>query len=63
MKNTFFYVIFLLSFIFFLANMNEAAVPCSTVDEKAAACVGFATGKSPKPTPACCTGLQELAKT
>ncbi|KAL9366044.1 hypothetical protein Peur_037243 [Populus x canadensis] len=43
MKNTFFYVIFLLSFLFFLANMNEAAVPCSTVDEKAAACVGLKT--------------------
>eukprot|EP00258_Populus_trichocarpa_P015064 XP_006370769.2 non-specific lipid-transfer protein C, cotyledon-specific isoform [Populus trichocarpa] len=43
--------------------INGAAVPCSTVDSKAAACLGFATGKAPKPTPDCCTGLQDLAKT
>ena len=63
MKNLFFSMLFLLSFLFCLANVNEAAVPCSTVDSKAAACLGFATGKAPKPTPDCCTGLQDLAKT
>ncbi|KAJ6951037.1 hypothetical protein NC652_004606 [Populus alba x Populus x berolinensis] len=45
MKNLFFSVLFLLSFLFCLANINEAAVPCSTVNSKAAACLGFATGK------------------
>ncbi|CAK7357368.1 unnamed protein product [Dovyalis caffra] len=64
MKNNVFSVIFLLSFLFCLAfNINEAAVPCATVDAKAAACLGFATGKANTPTPACCAGLQELART
>lgn len=63
MKNLFFSMLFLLPFLFCLANINGAAVPCSTVSSKAAACLGFATGKAPKPTPDCCTGLQDLAKT
>ncbi|KAJ9140905.1 hypothetical protein P3X46_031497 [Hevea brasiliensis] len=63
MKSIFFAVLFLLSFLFCLANVNKAAVPCSTVDAKAAACVGFATGKYPKPSSACCSGLQQLAQT
>eukprot|EP00257_Ricinus_communis_P012051 XP_002533769.2 non-specific lipid-transfer protein C, cotyledon-specific isoform [Ricinus communis] len=63
MKNAVFSVLLLLSFLFCLANTNEAAVPCSTVDMKAAACVGFATGKDSKPSQACCTGLQQLAQT
>ncbi|XP_021614820.1 non-specific lipid-transfer protein C, cotyledon-specific isoform [Manihot esculenta] len=63
MKNGFFSVLILLSFLFCLANVNEAAVPCSTVDAKAAACVGFATGKATTPSPACCSGLQQLAQT
>ncbi|XP_021907553.1 non-specific lipid-transfer protein C, cotyledon-specific isoform-like [Carica papaya] len=64
MKNDiFFSTIFLLSLLFLSATMNEAAVPCSTVDMRAAACVGFATGKDAKPTPTCCSGLQQLAQT
>ncbi|KAJ6950840.1 hypothetical protein NC651_004506 [Populus alba x Populus x berolinensis] len=43
MKNLFFSMLFLLSFLFCLANVNEATVPCNTVDSKAAACLGFAT--------------------
>ncbi|KAF2317941.1 hypothetical protein GH714_041264 [Hevea brasiliensis] len=62
MKNACFSVLILLS-VFCLAKVSEAAVPCSTVDAKAAACVGFATGKAPKPSPTCCTGLQQLAQT
>ncbi|KAJ4844715.1 hypothetical protein Tsubulata_007704 [Turnera subulata] len=63
MKNLFFSMVFLLAFLFCLASISEAAVPCSSVEAKAAACLGFATGKAPKPTPACCTGLQQLAQT
>ena len=63
MKNIIFSVAVLLSFLFFLASTSEAAVPCGTVDVKAAACVGYATGKEPKPSPACCSGLQQLAGT
>ncbi|RVX00478.1 Non-specific lipid-transfer protein C, cotyledon-specific isoform [Vitis vinifera] len=55
--------VFLLSFLLFLASTSEATVPCGTVDMKAAACVGYATGKQPKPSPACCSGLQQLAAT
>ncbi|EOY25621.1 Bifunctional inhibitor/plant lipid transfer protein/seed storage helical domain - like 10 [Theobroma cacao] len=62
MKNLLFSML-LLSFLFFLANQGEAAVPCNTVDAKAAACVGFATGKATKPSAECCTGLQQLAQT
>ncbi|XVE89427.1 hypothetical protein DITRI_Ditri19aG0200700 [Diplodiscus trichospermus] len=63
MKNLFVPMLFLLSFLFFLADHGEAAVPCPTVDAKAAACVGFATGKDPKPSTVCCSGLQQLAQT
>ncbi|XWS20761.1 hypothetical protein CRYUN_Cryun31cG0130200 [Craigia yunnanensis] len=63
MKNLFLSMLFLLSFLLFLANLGEAAVPCPTVDAKAAACVGFATGKDAKPSVACCSGLQQLAQT
>ncbi|XP_021911699.1 non-specific lipid-transfer protein C, cotyledon-specific isoform-like [Carica papaya] len=59
-RSTVLCVVFLVSFIFFL---SEAAVPCSTVDMRAAACVGFATGKDAKPTATCCSGLQQLAQT
>lgn len=62
MKNLFFSMVFMVSLIFFLANVSEAAIACGTVDAKAAACVGFATGKAPTPTSACCSGLQQLAQ-
>ncbi|XVF68503.1 hypothetical protein PTKIN_Ptkin11bG0007700 [Pterospermum kingtungense] len=63
MKNLFMSMLLILSCLFFLANLGEAAIPCPTVDAKAAACVGFATGKAPKPSAGCCTGLQQLAST
>ncbi|KHG30179.1 Non-specific lipid-transfer C, cotyledon-specific-like protein [Gossypium arboreum] len=56
-------MLFLLSFLFFLANNGEAAVPCTTVDANAAACLGFATGMAAKPSDACCNGLRQLAQT
>ncbi|MBA0719970.1 hypothetical protein Golax_007614, partial [Gossypium laxum] len=63
MKSLFFSMLFLLSFLFFLANNGEAAVPCTTVDANAAACLGFATGMAAKPSDACCNGLRQLAQT
>ncbi|KAJ8752127.1 hypothetical protein K2173_001802 [Erythroxylum novogranatense] len=63
MKSLFCSVLFLLCFLFCLVTIGETAAPCSMVDAKAAACVRFATGKAPKPTPQCCSGLQQLAQT
>ncbi|XP_021911694.1 non-specific lipid-transfer protein D, cotyledon-specific isoform-like [Carica papaya] len=40
----------------------EAAVPCSSVEAKAVACVGFATGKDAVASGACCSGLPQLAQ-
>ncbi|CAK9156683.1 unnamed protein product [Ilex paraguariensis] len=62
MKNLFFSMVFLLSFLFFLAHVSEAAITCGTVDVKAASCVTFATGKDTKPSAACCSGLQQLTQ-
>ncbi|KAJ4702855.1 Non-specific lipid-transfer protein [Melia azedarach] len=62
MKNLFFSMFFLLSLLFFFARISEAVIPCGTVDARAAAFVGFATGKAATPTPACCSGLQQLAQ-
>ncbi|KAF5725744.1 non-specific lipid-transfer protein D cotyledon-specific isoform-like [Tripterygium wilfordii] len=56
-------MVFLLSLLFLLANVNEAAVPCNAVTAKAAGCVGFAMGRDSTPSPACCSGLQQLAET
>lgn len=42
--------------------MSNAAIPCGTVDIKAASCIGFASGKDAKPSAACCTGLKQLAQ-
>ncbi|KAK8641650.1 hypothetical protein V6N13_011034 [Hibiscus sabdariffa] len=61
MKSLFFSMLCMLSFLFVLANVGEAAAPCSSVDVNAAACVGFATGKDAKPSAACCSGIQQLA--
>ncbi|TYI26551.1 hypothetical protein ES332_A05G120900v1 [Gossypium tomentosum] len=60
MKSLLFSMLFLLSF---LAHSGEAAIPCTTVDANAAACLGFATGKAAKPSSAFCDGLQQLAQT
>ncbi|KAJ4702841.1 Non-specific lipid-transfer protein [Melia azedarach] len=63
MKNVLgFSMLFLLSLLFFFSSISEAVIPCGTVDAKAAACVGFATGKAVTPTSACCSGLQQLAQ-
>ncbi|KAK6917061.1 Bifunctional inhibitor/plant lipid transfer protein/seed storage helical domain [Dillenia turbinata] len=61
MKIISFSLILILSVLFVLANLSNGAVTCGTVDMKAAPCVTYATGKAPKPSPQCCTGLQQLA--
>ncbi|KAK9152450.1 hypothetical protein Syun_010759 [Stephania yunnanensis] len=45
-----------------LIACTEGAIPCSTVDAKAASCIAFASGKAPKPAQGCCAGLQQLAQ-
>uniref|UniRef100_A0A1S4B615 Non-specific lipid-transfer protein n=1 Tax=Nicotiana tabacum TaxID=4097 RepID=A0A1S4B615_TOBAC len=62
MKNLLYSVALCLSVLFVLAQINEAAIPCDTVDMKAAACISFATGKDAKPSAPCCSGLQQLAQ-
>ncbi|XAR50769.1 hypothetical protein NMG60_11005192 [Bertholletia excelsa] len=59
MKTSFFSLALLL-FLLLAHDGVHAAVPCSTVAGKAAACVGYATGKAPRPVPACCSGLRQL---
>ena len=61
MTKLMFSVLLLFSFLFFFHG--EAAIECPNVDAKAAACVGYATGKDPSPSPSCCKGLQQLAQT
>ncbi|CAI0546049.1 unnamed protein product [Linum tenue] len=62
MKNLALPVLFLLSFLFVVANVSEAAgITCPTVTSKAVTCAGFATGHAPSPAPACCAGLKQLA--
>lgn len=63
MKSTILSLALLLSLLFLLANLSDAVVPCGTVDIKAASCVAYATGRNPNPSPACCSGLQQLAQT
>ncbi|KAM7263160.1 hypothetical protein ACFE04_000843 [Oxalis oulophora] len=43
--------------------IGAAPVACSTVNAKAAACLGFATGKAATPSAPCCSGLSQLAAT
>ncbi|XVF23040.1 hypothetical protein REPUB_Repub13aG0003600 [Reevesia pubescens] len=62
MKKLFLSMLVLLSFLFFLANLGETAVACPSVDAKATACVGFATGKDAKPSVVSCNGLRHLAQ-
>ncbi|KAK4399471.1 UNVERIFIED_CONTAM: Non-specific lipid-transfer protein D, cotyledon-specific isoform [Sesamum calycinum] len=62
MKSIFFSLFVVLSLVYCFAHLSNAAIPCGTVDMKAASCVAFATGKDPKPSPTCCSGLQQLAQ-
>ncbi|XP_016479620.1 non-specific lipid-transfer protein C, cotyledon-specific isoform-like [Nicotiana tabacum] len=62
MKNLLYSVALCLSVLFVLAHINEAVIPCGTVDMKAAACISFTTGKDAKPSAPCCSGLQQLAR-
>ncbi|KAI3466897.1 hypothetical protein Pfo_023560 [Paulownia fortunei] len=62
MKSIFLPMILVLSLVYCFAQLSNAAIPCGTVDLKAASCVTFATGKDPKPSAACCAGLQKLAQ-
>ncbi|KAG8385171.1 hypothetical protein BUALT_Bualt03G0014200 [Buddleja alternifolia] len=61
MKSIFFSLLVVLCVVYF-AQLSNAAIQCGTVDMKAASCINFATGKAPKPLPACCAGLQQLAQ-
>ncbi|KAL2474787.1 Non-specific lipid-transfer protein 12 [Abeliophyllum distichum] len=62
MKSIFFSMVLVLSLLYCFAHFSNAAIPCGTVDMKAAACISFATGKDAKPSTACCSGLQQLAQ-
>ncbi|CAA3008462.1 non-specific lipid-transfer C, cotyledon-specific isoform-like [Olea europaea subsp. europaea] len=62
MKSAVFSMVFVLSLLYCFAHFSNAAIPCGTVDMKAAACISFATGKAAKPSAACCSGLQQLAQ-
>nr|QUV72330.1 nsLTP [Anacardium occidentale] len=61
-KNLFLSVLLLLSVLYLLANVDEAAITCDFVVNKAAACAGYATGNEPSPSGACCSGLKQLAQ-
>ncbi|CAA0823779.1 Non-specific lipid-transfer protein 12 [Striga hermonthica] len=63
MKGAIFSLFFILSLIYSLVHLSNGALPCGTVDMKAASCISFATGKDKKPSAACCSGLQQLAQT
>lgn len=64
MKNICFSVILVLSLLFAVAHLSNAApVTCGMVDMKAAACVTYAQGKDAIPSPACCKNLQQLVQT
>ncbi|KAH7673714.1 Plant non-specific lipid-transfer protein/Par allergen protein [Dioscorea alata] len=39
-----------------------ATVTCNTITTEAAPCLGFITGKVPRPPAACCTGLKQIVK-
>ncbi|XP_044509849.1 non-specific lipid-transfer protein C, cotyledon-specific isoform-like [Mangifera indica] len=60
MKSLLLSMLALLSVLFFLANVGEAAIDCDFVGTKTAGCVPFVTGKAKDPAPACCSGLKEL---
>ncbi|CAI9783506.1 unnamed protein product [Fraxinus pennsylvanica] len=63
MKSIFFSVVLVLSLVYCFSLLGNAAIPCGTVDMKAATCISFATGKDAKPSAACCSGLQQLVQT
>ncbi|KAF8028827.1 hypothetical protein BT93_E1478 [Corymbia citriodora subsp. variegata] len=58
MKCLFFSALFLVS----LLMSAEATIPCSMVKARVAPCVMFAMGKAPTLPPACCSSLQQLAR-
>ncbi|XP_051126258.1 non-specific lipid-transfer protein C, cotyledon-specific isoform-like [Andrographis paniculata] len=62
MKSIAFSLFAVLCLAYCFAHLSNAAIPCGTVDLKAASCVTFATGKDAKPSQACCSGLQQLAE-
>ncbi|KAL3522912.1 hypothetical protein ACH5RR_015746 [Cinchona calisaya] len=62
MKSSCFSVILVLSLLFAVAHLSNAAFSCGTVDVKAAACVTYAQGKDAAPSTACCDNLRQLAQ-
>ncbi|KAK1375663.1 Non-specific lipid-transfer protein C, cotyledon-specific isoform [Heracleum sosnowskyi] len=61
MKNLFVSMFVLLSVLFLVAQVTEAAVSCGTVTMKAAPCLNYAKGTDSAPSAQCCTGLTALA--
>ena len=56
-------MILVLSLLFAVAHLSNAAISCATVDSAAAPCLMFAQGKGGNvPSQACCQGLQKLAQ-
>lgn len=56
-------VILVLSLLFAVAHLSNAAISCGTVDSGAAPCLLFAQGKGGNvPSNACCQGLQKLVQ-
>ncbi|XP_051128893.1 non-specific lipid-transfer protein C, cotyledon-specific isoform-like [Andrographis paniculata] len=62
MRSIFFSLIVVVGFLYCFAQLSNAAIPCSTVDMKAASCINYATGKEATPSKPCCLGLQQLAQ-
>ncbi|KAK3188783.1 hypothetical protein Dsin_028344 [Dipteronia sinensis] len=61
-KNLLLSMFLVLSVLFLVGNMSEAArITCGTVSSKAAACVPYASGKARAPSPKCCSNLRQLA--
>ncbi|XP_010537417.1 PREDICTED: non-specific lipid-transfer protein C, cotyledon-specific isoform-like [Tarenaya hassleriana] len=61
MKTTTFFSMFILLSLL-LATTNKAAIPCGTVNMRAAPCVQYATGRAPNPGPQCCNSLKQLSQ-
>lgn len=61
MKNLFFSMVVILSVLFLVGQVTDAAVSCGTVTVKAAPCLNYARGVDSVPSPQCCSGLTALA--
>ncbi|KAK0578952.1 hypothetical protein LWI29_018959 [Acer saccharum] len=59
MKNILLSMFLVLSVLFLVGE--AAVITCGTVNSKAGACVPYASGKAPAPSPTCCSNLRQLA--